>query len=348
MPCPYFRGSQFDAPLRALGIEPRYVSGIAGDGETFDTEPLEWADVVVFRRFYDTLREVQSVVRAGYRPFSATRWAWDWAVGRKPILYDTDDDPLTMGRWNSQYPIAQREADFIREMARKATLVTVATPALAARYGSYNRRVVVIRNAVDPAIYRPTTEKPDRPLTALFYASAESRLRDYFGEVVDGKHRGGQAAAAVRAARLRTVFFGYEGGPDAPKYFDEVIRYVRDIPTFARTLANVHADVGLAPLVGDDFDRAKSELHWLEYTCAGVPTVAQRLMRPAPYDVIRDGTDGLVAKNTDEWTRAVRRLVESPALRADLVAAARERVAGEYDYRIRVAEWADAYRAAME
>jgi glycosyltransferase involved in cell wall biosynthesis len=123
---------------------------------------------------------------------------------------------------------------------------------------------------------------------------------------------------------------------------------VRDIPGFARTLANVHADVGLAPLVGDDFDRAKSELHWLEYSCAGVPTVAQRLMRPAPFDVVRDGVDGLVVKSTDEWVRAVRRLVESPALRADLVAAARERIAAEYDYRARAPEWAAAFRAAME
>ncbi len=350
MPCPYFRGSQFDEPLRALGVESRYLVGISADQHGFDTEPLEWADVVVFRRFYDTLKEIAQVAQAGFLPFSNTHWTWTWVQEHgKPYVYDTDDDPLVMGRWNAQWTVAQREADFVREMARKATLVTVATPALAQRYGTFNCNIRVVRNAVDPSIYRPTTEQPDRRITTLFYGSAESRLRDYFGERGnDGRWHGGECAAAVRGAGLRTVFFGYEGGPDAPKYFDEVVRYVDGIPEFARTLAGIWADIGLAPLVGDDFDRAKSELHWLEYTCVGIPTVAQRLMRPAPYDVVRDGTDALLARGADEWRRAVRRLAENPALRDDLVAAARERVLAEYDYRVRAAEWADAYRTAAE
>lgn len=348
MPCPYFRGSQFDEPIREHGIEPRYLKGIAGGADGFDTEPLEWADVVVFRRFYDTLKEVAEVAQRGYTPFSNTHWTWTWVREHgKPYVWDTDDDPLSMARWNAQYMVAHREAEFVREMARRASLVTVATPALVERYGVYNKNVRVIRNAVDPDLYRPTTEKPDRRITTVFYGSAESRLRDYFGETgPDGKHIGGQAYAAVRSINAYSVFFGYEGGPAAPKYFDELVRYVRDIPEFARTLANIHADIGLAPLVGDAFDRAKSELHWLEYTCVGIPTVAQRLMRPAPYDVLRDGQDALVVKNTDEWKRALRRLADSPAFREDLVSAARERLMVEYDYRKRAAEWADAYRAA--
>ncbi len=314
-----------------------------------DDEPLRWADLVVFARFYDTQLELRQAADRGVPPFSVTRWAWDWVREHgTPYVYDTDDDALRTALWNNQYATALREAETIREMARRAALVTVATPALAARYGAYNRNVRVIRNAVDPDLYRPTTERVERPLTALFYACAESRLRDYFGELGPQGHQGGQAYHAVRTLGLRAVFFGWEGGRDAPRYFAEVIRYIDGIPAYAARLADIWADIGLAPLVGDDFDRAKSELHWLEYTCVGIPTVAQRLMRPGPYDPIRHGVDGLVARNRTEWLDAVGRLARNPALREDLVAAARERVAAEYDYRVRAQDWADAFHAALE
>jgi glycosyltransferase involved in cell wall biosynthesis len=129
---------------------------------------------------------------------------------------------------------------------------------------------------------------------------------------------------------------------------DEVLAYVRGAPAFARALVEARPDIGLAPVADEPFNRARSELHWLEYAMAGAPTAASRLMGGSPYDVVRDGVDGLLARNKAEWREALRSLARSPARRAEIAGRARERVLAEYRAADRAIEWADAYRWAAE
>jgi spore maturation protein CgeB len=71
-------------------------------------------------------------------------------------------------------------------------------------------------------------------------------------------------------------------------------------------------------------------------------------MGPGPYDVIRDGVDGLLARNKAEWRDGLRRLAGSQTLRHELAGRARERVLAEYQADKRAEEWADAYHWAAE
>jgi hypothetical protein len=71
-------------------------------------------------------------------------------------------------------------------------------------------------------------------------------------------------------------------------------------------------------------------------------------MGGGPYDVIRDGIDGLLARNKGEWREQLSRLAASQTLRQDLAGRARERVLAEYVVHQRAAEWADAFRWAAE
>jgi hypothetical protein len=123
---------------------------------------------------------------------------------------------------------------------------------------------------------------------------------------------------------------------------------VSEVRGFAARLAAARPAVGLAPVGQDDFSRAHSELHWLEYSLAGAATVASRTMGGGPYDVIRDGIDGLLARNKAEWRDNLRRLAASTQLRQDLAGNARERVLADYDVRKRAAEWGDAFRWAAD
>jgi glycosyltransferase involved in cell wall biosynthesis len=71
-------------------------------------------------------------------------------------------------------------------------------------------------------------------------------------------------------------------------------------------------------------------------------------MGGGPYDVIRDGVDGLLARNKAQWREQLTRLATSPALREEMAGRARERVLAEYDVHRRVEEWADAFRWAAD
>ncbi len=355
-----------------------FNEAVAAGKVELDTTDLEWADVAMFRRYYNTAFKcaqpsprsdvaagcgflTQDPAEAMAHPhgfkrqdditralWPAVRDAWDGA-----IVYETDDNHWQIKPWNGYYPDVVAERDLIADMTRRADLVTVATPTLRDWYGRYNKNVRVIRNAIDPDLYIKDTPRPEGDKPRLVYYGGTARMRDYSGEVDDrGRHVGGQARYAVEANKdlMTRVFLGTNGGTEwiINQLFDEQHGYIEGIAAFSKALANLHGDIGIAPLGGDEFDRCKSELHWLEYAMTDMATVAQRFSGPGPYDVIRDGVDGLMARSNRDWNDAIKRLATSKQLRDDLAGAAKERVLAEYDYRVRAAEWADALRWAAE
>src|SRR5690606_9915236 len=78
--------------------------------------------------------------------------------------------------------------------------------------------------------------------------------------------------------------------------------------------------VGLAPLVSMPFHDCKSAIKFLEYTAAGIPTIAS----PAPaYRIVEHGRNAVLASTTEDWARAILQLLDDPALSASLVRQAR-------------------------
>lgn len=351
-----------------------------------DDEPFKWSDVLLMRRYYNTAykcamakdddylndkdachfrtTDAQEAGKHehGFRDQDGiTRAIWpairDSYTGG--IIYETDDDHWRIQPWNGYYPDVIIEHDLIEDMARRADLLTVSTPQLGRRYGQYNPRIRVVRNAIDPTLY--TRDRPVREHSKprLVYYGSTARLRDYLGPQIINRHtklKNGYAYEAVeeRRNRLTAVFLGTNPGTERiiSQFFDEQIPYIEGIAAFSKALVHTDGDIGIAPLGGDDFDRAKSELHWLEYAMADQAFIGERF-KPlngdtGPYGMIVEGKDGLLAAGRSEWSNAIERLLVSPQLRADMAGAAKERVLAEYDYRIRAPEWADAFRWAAE
>ena len=78
-------------------------------------------------------------------------------------------------------------------------------------------------------------------------------------------------------------------------------------------------DINLAPLVDSIFNRAKSEIKWIEAALVKVPTVASNI--GAFSDAVVDGETGLLATD-EEWFDKLEALVLSPELRQKIADAA--------------------------
>jgi len=353
-----------DYEVRVPGEYADRLDDAVRDGvATVDLSPIEWADVLVFRRWYGTIHACDECDFAA--PDELTLGGHLRATGHSPVardhiirpllgsierdaatlrgralVYELDDDLLSPQPWLGFYRRIQGDLDLIERFARRADLVTVTTPTLANRMRRYNSAVRVIRNAVVPERYEPPViDGGPRSLSFLYYG-ATARMRDYAicRDAVD------ETARLTGAPRI------WLGSDDAEvrAAVDEAHPYDPDVRGFIRCLVEARPAIGLAPVGQDDFGRARSELHWLEYSMAGAATVASRTMGGGPYDVIRDGIDGLLARNKAEWRAQVRRLAASQGLREELAGRARERVIADYDVHKRVAEWADAFRWAAD
>ena len=328
---------------------------------------IGWADVVVLRRHYRTwhaclgcgLRTLDaaearshgsgpghSVVLAPYfaiRPLVGLLEGEPGVLGKRAIVYDTDDDIFSADLPPGAEDVLER--DLIERILGLADLVTTTTPVLAERLAPRTSAPVrVVRNALDPSWY--DAGRPEGPAEApgsprVVYHGVAVRLRDY--DVA----RAAVDAVAREIPTLRRVWLGGDGSELAAAV-DEVRPWVGGLPAFAAALVAARPDIGLAPLEDTPYNRARSELHWLEYALAGAPTIVSGLDGPGPYDVIRDGVDGLVARSRADWERHLRSLASSPDFRQELAARARERVLAEYTVAVRAPEWADAYRWASE
>ncbi len=92
-------------------------------------------------------------------------------------------------------------------------------------------------------------------------------------------------------------------------------------------------DIGIAPLIGDGFDRYKTDNKYREYAGCGVPGVYSRV---SPFvETVRHGATGLLVDNEPgEWIVALEQMVRSPELRSSIAAAASDDVRRNYDLRV--------------
>jgi SAM-dependent methyltransferase/glycosyltransferase involved in cell wall biosynthesis len=67
-------------------------------------------------------------------------------------------------------------------------------------------------------------------------------------------------------------------------------------------------DIGIAPLRDHNFNRAKSNLRWLEYSALSLPTVASKV-RPFS-ECINSGLNGILCSTKQEWYAQLKRLIQ--------------------------------------
>jgi glycosyltransferase involved in cell wall biosynthesis len=94
-------------------------------------------------------------------------------------------------------------------------------------------------------------------------------------------------------------------------------------------VANLRSfDIGLMPLEDDSWARGKCGYKALQYMAVGVPVVCSPVGMNV--EIIREGENGLLAGDADDWQRQISRLVDSPELSDRLGAAGRRSVEQEY------------------
>jgi glycosyltransferase involved in cell wall biosynthesis len=97
-------------------------------------------------------------------------------------------------------------------------------------------------------------------------------------------------------------------------------------------------DIGIAPLVDCEFNRAKSHIKWMEYTMKGIPTVASDVY---PYtQAITNNEDGILV--SDNWEDALERLITDKKLRDKLAKNALQTVKKNHQYKNLVKLWDEA------
>lgn len=234
------------------------------------------------------------------------------------VAAEVDDDFFTD---SGRARLARAEYDpdrlaSIDALVRGADLVIVSTDELAEVVRPIARRVVVVRNALDPTIWTPG-EPVDEALPAdehrvlymgtLTHGEDLALLRDVFTDLT-----------TADGTPIRLEVIGVTDETAEAAWYRRVEVPDGHYPAFARWLVDHRQRwrAGVAPLRDEEFNRAKSDLKAIEYTMLGLPAVVSD--RPS-YRAARDHGVVAVPDDAEAWRDAVRVAVE--AGRADPAAA---------------------------
>jgi glycosyltransferase involved in cell wall biosynthesis len=272
--------------------------------------------------------------RVGLDPQTAAAAA---LLGKK-ILYDLDDavqfrpdDTLPVGALPSAFRSAELDRRFI-ESVRAASVIVAGNHNLAAHARALGaRRVTVIPTGVDLQRY-PARQHAARAGVKLVWIGSGPTSGFLF-----------QRRALFQRLQQRWPELALRVVCDRWPDWDGVT--VERAPWSREREGALLADcdIGISPMPDTPYTRGKCGYKLVQYLAAGLPVVASPVGCHA--EIIGDA--GVLARDDDEWVQALAPLIEDAALRAELGARGRARVAQLYDLPVLAPQLAAALRSAV-
>lgn len=261
-------------------------------------------------------------------PHSLDFWMGMRARHQKPFIMDIDDYvtdiPVEHGGSEQMRPGSVRHSVMMEQMRQSDALI-VSTPYLASQYKDRNDHVYVIPNSMDL-----------KEWDGLGRRKSSDRIR--IGWIGGGTHNEDlemvrPAIEEVLAQNENTWFYCIHGTPQSYKKMRHVYwtHNWSKINLYPKFLASYKFDIGIAPLVDNNFNRGKSNLRWLEYSSLKLPTVASPL--PDFVRSIEPGKTGLLAKDLESWKMCLMELIKSEEMRRSLGEQAYESVKSNFNVR---------------
>lgn len=277
------------------------------------------------------------VQRTGIDPELTHDFLEQCATRSIPVIFDLDDDLLSIPEGSPSREAYARYQDSLRELAARAALVTVSTEPLVQRMADFNERAVVVPNQLDEGLWM-------HPLLPARTGDGVFELL-YFGtdtHVADLALLREALEELTGRIRLNVIGGAPANAEDSWYRRIEVPSGFSSYPRFASWLSGMRSefDAGVIPLVDDQFNRAKSDLKFLEMAALGLPVLASEV---SPYaDTIRNGETGILVPNTSAaWRAALEAISVDGPRRAVLRRAA-------YDYVSTERRLGDSVRAYLD
>lgn len=370
-----------ESKLRILGVERDNKAcnyyRIANPLSFIAEQELATVDLIEYGSKFDADENMQKVFNADVillpRPSSEEWFGFVKACRKagKIIVSDYDDDPFTCDPMNPYYRWIGVEEwehpdfgwvwkhgmtdkggqewfnvekninrrDMVRASFKNSDLVTCTTPELREVFLNINPNTIVLPNFIDLDSYlRPEFVKRK---VRIGWQGGVSHYRDLHF-IVPILERLSQAHD------VEIVYFGDSRFGDMFKNVKgfELHRFVNH-ETYPYKMALMNLDIGLCPLVDNEFNRRKSAIKWMEYSAVGACTVASDI--PPYSSVIKNFETGLLCPNdSDCWFEALSGLVQDRKKILELSANALEDIRQKHTIQANAHLWVEAYKNVIE
>lgn len=290
-----FRIAQYEAFLRENGIHIDYVRRKAISSETIKRLPD-----------YDLVFNQKCLMNS-------------WTTHRilansRRVLFDYDDAIWTRAGGGYGLITGWRVRRRLRKWLQAADIVTPANDYLADYARRFTSRVEMIPMAIDMSQWQPAQKTGERVVIGWAGAPVNLPNLERLGPVLKNVlQQYPQATLAVYSGKKPQLDFAFDYHPFVPGTEAGFIQKL---------------DIGLLPLIDDDYIRGKSPIKAIQYIACGVAVVGN--IHGATHEILNKDNSLSVTTNTD-WQAALGRLIEDAALRLRLGQAGRQHAEARFD-----------------
>ena len=284
-------------PLTELSVQGKIQSRVVIESMA-NTGDLDWADVVVFSRNC----EGQFVFLLDHLIKTS-----------KPYIYDLDDNffALPKGTTFADHYYKNGLGAVVEKYITYASRIRVYSSRLRETILPINKKVDLITPPLDWSLISSPQQKRGDDRVKIVYST--SRNQDELSHVFLPALR----RILEENTQVRVYFLGY-----MPEEFRNVHHvhywpFMRGYESFMRKFSSAGFDIGLAPLVEDEFHASKTNTKYRDYAASKIAGVYSdvSLYRSC----VVSGVNGLIVQNTTHaWYQAIRSLVTDPALRLQI------------------------------
>jgi glycosyltransferase involved in cell wall biosynthesis len=253
-----------------------------------------------------------------------------------PMVLDLDDATYvsykspTYGRIGSMLKWFSKTNDLIRW----SRLVTCGNREIAAYVTSKGRKAVVIPTVVDTTCFRPLAERPASDVPVIGWIGTHSTFA-YVKTIFPVLER----LARDFRFRLRLV------GTGADNVVIPGVEIENPAWKLEREIADFQSlDIGIYPIVEDDWSVGKSCFKAVQYMAVGVPFVVSPV--GACHDIAEADRTHFVARSQEQWYEHLSRLLSDANLRQRMGESGRRYAVQHYSIEANVQKLADALRSA--
>jgi glycosyltransferase involved in cell wall biosynthesis len=251
-------------------------------------------------------------------------------VDQDDLVEVSDDNP------HKKHHEVSQATEVIKITMGIADMVTTTQSRLADKLSGYTKHVRVIPNYIDLETWEAPYQENTSDRIRIGWAGSITHLED-LKLVTNVLKRLKKEYPIIEYVILGDLRFKDEL-PDA--------ECMLGVPfdSWPQKLHGMRLDIGIAPLVKNDFNLCKSNIKWQEYAIAQIPGVYTSFA----YDFRGfDSRLGIAVRTQEQWYQALKNLIICPPLRDDIKYSAYAYVKTHFNLEKRIYEWEDAYQSLL-
>jgi len=270
-----------------------------------------------------------------------------------PVILDLDDNFLSIREDNpatAEYDVGKGRRYTVLALLGLADGLFVSTEPLKEAYAHINPRIDVLPNCNDVDDWKFMRAERDPKKVVIGYAGSITHdmdlalvipaLNEILKEYPDVEF---QMLGAMHEETFRMFC---EKLPDAREGQVKMRLGTPAWDGYPRLLSDMAWDIGIAPLLADDFTKCKSHIKWMEYAMYKIPTVVSGGF---PYSepiqgtqTVVDGKTGIVVNSNADWYNRLEELILDKGKREQIGQQAYDAVKNDWQWVSHAHKWKEA------